>query len=311
MNITIRCKMKENFSKNKVWQILGVAVLCAVTVLGAVLGVLFGMNHSSEDLNISKDMSNQDPLFIESTQEQGITILSGVATYASDNSLSKVLTASVDNEDAKKLPYSWSVAFKNASSTWAKGKNISDYVTVEKSSASDLQATVTCKQAFGEQIIVTVSSDYGSASASCTVDYKKRVLHNKITFACENTAYSFVLTDELSGDDYGRESDDFVVASKTEEQMPQYTITIEITFSDGTVTGEYHLTLQSGNSSVYTINSGTTVGFGAQFMSMEKFNLNEMMDINLVYDGKTVCYWTTSFCEPAKSMILDNTSIVF
>lgn len=303
--------MKENFSKNKVWQILGVAVLCAVTVLGAVLGVLFGMNHSSEDLNISKDMSNQDPLFIESTQEQGITILSGVATYASDNSLSKVLTASVDNEDAKKLPYSWSVAFKNASSTWAKGKNISDYVTVEKSSASDLQATVTCKQAFGEQIIVTVSSDYGSASASCTVDYKKRVLHNKITFACENTAYSFVLTDELSGDDYGRESDDFVVASKTEEQMPQYTITIEITFSDGTVTGEYHLTLQSGNSSVYTINSGTTVGFGAQFMSMEKFNLNEMMDINLVYDGKTVCYWTTSFCEPAKSMILDNTSIVF
>lgn len=303
--------MKENFSKNKVWQILGVAVLCAVTVLGAVLGVLFGMNHSSEDLNVSKDMSNQDPLLIESTQEQGITILSGVATYASDNSLSKVLTATVDNEDAKKLSYSWSVAFKNNSSTWAKGKNISDYVTVEKSSSSDLQATVTCKQAFGEQIIVTVSSDYGSASASCTVDYKKRVLHNKITFACENTAYSFVLTDELSGDDYGRESDDFVVASKTEEQMPQYTITIEITFSDGTVTGEYHLTLQSGNSSVYTINSGATVGFGAQFMSMEKFDLNEMMDIDLVYDGKTVCYWTTSFCEPAKSMTLDNTSIVF
>lgn len=303
--------MKYNLTKSKVWQIIGVAVLCAVCVLTAVLGVVFGMNHSSEDLNVSKDMSNQDPLLIESTQEQGITILSSVATCASDNSLSKVLTATVDNEDAKRLPYSWSVAFKNASSSWAKGKNISDYVTIEKSSASDLQATVTCKQAFGEQIIVTVSSDYGSASASCTVDYKKRVLHNKITFACENTAYSFVLTDELSGDDYGRVSDDFVVASKTEEQMPQYTITIEITFSDGTVTGEYHLTLQSGNSSVYIINSGTTVGFGAQFMSMEKFNLNEMLDIDLVYDGKVVCYWTTSFCEPANSMTLDNTSIVF
>ena len=303
--------MKYNLTKSKVWQIIGVAVLCAVCVLTAVLGVVFGMNHSSEDLNVSKDMSNQDPLLIESTQEQGITILSGVATFASDNSLSKVLTATVDNEGAKVLPYSWSVAFKNASSSWAKGKNISDYVTVEKSSASDLQATVTCKQAFGEQIIVTVSSDYGSASASCTVDYKKRVLHNKITFACENTAYSFVLTDELSGDDYARVSDDFIIASKTEEQMPQYTITIEITFSDGTVTGEYHLTLQSGNSSVYTINSGKTIGFGEQFMSMEKFNLNEMVDIDLVYDGNLVCYWATSFCEPANSMTLDNTSIVF
>ena len=244
-------------------------------------------------------------------QTNNISLLSSTATTAADGTTSKTLTASVDNEDAKKLSYSWSVAFKNASSTWAKGKNISDYVTVEKSSSSDLQATVTCKQAFGEQIIVTVSSDYGSASASCTVDYKKRVLHNKITFACENSAYSFVLTDALSGDDYGRESDDFIIASKTEEQMPQYTITIELTFSDGTVTGESHLTLQSGNSSVYTVNSGKKMGFGAQFMSLYNFELNEMADINLVYDGKSVCYWTTSFCEPAKSLILNNTSLVF
>ena len=56
--------MKENISKNKVWQIVGVSVLCAVLVLGAVLGVVFGMNHSSEDLNVSKDMSEQDGLVI-------------------------------------------------------------------------------------------------------------------------------------------------------------------------------------------------------------------------------------------------------
>lgn len=295
-----------------------VIVMAGAIVLGVGFGV-YGKNtddwfkpkHEDSQGQQEQEENEDDPIPVEVIQANNISLLSSTATTAADGTTSKTLTATVDNEDAKRLPYSWSVAFKNASSTWAKGKNISDYVTVEKSSASDLQATVTCKQAFGEQIIVTVSSDYGSASASCTVDYKKRVLHNKITFACENTAYSFVLTDELSGDDYGRESDDFVVASKTEEQMPQYTITIEVTFSDGTVTGEYHLTLKSGNSSVYTINSGTQVGFGAQFMSMEGFDLNEMMDIDLVYDGKSVCYWTTSFCEPAKSLTLNNTSLVF
>lgn len=50
--------MNNRLTKSKVWQIIGVAVLCAVCVLTAVLGVVFGMNHSSEDLNVSKDMSN-------------------------------------------------------------------------------------------------------------------------------------------------------------------------------------------------------------------------------------------------------------
>lgn len=47
------------YTKNKVWQIIGVAVLCALCVLGAVLGVVFGMNHSTEDLNVSMAISSE------------------------------------------------------------------------------------------------------------------------------------------------------------------------------------------------------------------------------------------------------------
>lgn len=81
--------MKENISKNKVWQIVGVSVLCAVLVLGVVLGVVFGMNHSSEDLNVSKDMSEQDGLVISQEVSKGITLLSGVATTAADGTTTK------------------------------------------------------------------------------------------------------------------------------------------------------------------------------------------------------------------------------
>ena len=66
--------MNNRLTKSKVWQIIGVAVLCAVCVLTAVLGVVFGMNHSSEDLNVSKDMSNQDNIVVETVHEEGIKL---------------------------------------------------------------------------------------------------------------------------------------------------------------------------------------------------------------------------------------------
>ena len=77
--------MKNNLTKSKVWQIIGVSVLCAVLVLGAVLGVVFGMNHSSEDLNVSKDMASDiDNGVLHDTT---VRLLSGVATTASDGSM--------------------------------------------------------------------------------------------------------------------------------------------------------------------------------------------------------------------------------
>ena len=134
--------MKENISKNKVWQIVGVSVLCAVLVLGAVLGVVFGMNHSSEDLNVSKDMSEQDGLVISQEVSKGITLLSGVATTAADGTTTKTITATVEPAGANvRDPLSWEVAFKDPSSTWANGKNVSDYVTISVS-ADTLTCTV-------------------------------------------------------------------------------------------------------------------------------------------------------------------------
>lgn len=84
------------------------------------------------------------------------------------------LTATITPADANLQTVTWAVAWKNASSTWATGKTATDYVTV---TPNGLKATVTCLQAFGEQVVVTVTSvDNSSATASCNVDYVEKVL---------------------------------------------------------------------------------------------------------------------------------------
>ena len=170
--------MKNNLTKSKVWQIIGIAVLCAVCILTAVLGIVFGMNHSSEDLNVSKDMSEKpdDSVVIETTGEQGIKLTSGVATTAADGTVTKTITATVTPSNATDKSVDWSLSFKNSSSAWAMGKNLSDYVTIAPISDGSLTATLTCKQAFAEQIIITCSSRENSVfQATATVDYERKI----------------------------------------------------------------------------------------------------------------------------------------
>lgn len=86
------------------------------------------------------------------------------------------LTATITPATADNKNVDWTVAWANASSSWASGKTVTDYVSVTPSSSGSLTATVECKQAFGEQIIVTCTSQQNAeAKASCTVDYYKRV----------------------------------------------------------------------------------------------------------------------------------------
>ena len=87
------------------------------------------------------------------------------------------LTATVSPETADNKAVDWSVSFINPSSSWAKGKNVADYVTVTPTSDGALTANVNCLKAFGEQIKVTVTSRVNpEAKAECTLDYARRIL---------------------------------------------------------------------------------------------------------------------------------------
>ena len=76
----------------------------------------------------------------------------GVSQYADT---AYILTATVSPSDATDTALDWSVAFVEPDSEWATGKTVTDYVTVTPTADGASTAAVECKQAFGEQIVVT------------------------------------------------------------------------------------------------------------------------------------------------------------
>ena len=141
---------------------------------------------------------------------------------------SVTITATIEPADATNKNVDWSVAFVNADSTWASGKIVTNYVTVTPTSDGSLTATVTCKQAFGEQIVVQcVAQDNAEASASCTVDYRKRV---------ENVAVSidgFMSGGFISGS-----------ISLYTDNAPTKNVSRHVTYSVGTVGGDEEVIIE-------------------------------------------------------------------
>lgn len=85
------------------------------------------------------------------------------------------LTASVYPANADNQAVNWTVSWDNPNSAWAKNKTVTNYVTITPSSAGSLTATANCKEAFGEKIKITATSeDNPEASAICICDYVKR-----------------------------------------------------------------------------------------------------------------------------------------
>lgn len=244
--------MKENISKNKVWQIVGISVLCAVLVLGAVLSIVFGMRHNITDNQVlPKDMSDKpdDSVVIEAQEECGISLLYGSATTSADGSTTRTITATVEPNDADNKAVDWSVAFKNASSAWATGKSVTDYVTIVPASDGALTATVTCKQAFGEQIVITCSSrESADISASATVDYEKKVidLTCQLQRKTNSTEYSDVTVIDMS--------EGYTYRCVVSPVYSAYTI--DKSYSDGSTYGVYY-----GENSFYSfVKSGSYGG---------------------------------------------------
>ncbi len=99
------------------------------------------------------------------------------------------LTATITPADAANKKVDWTIAFKNARSSWATGKTVTDYATVTPSADGALTAVVENVAAFGEPIVVTCTSrDNTYAYATCTVEYLQRT--TGYTFMLDEKTYS-------------------------------------------------------------------------------------------------------------------------
>lgn len=166
------------------------ATMAAITAFGAFaftgcdnVHVIQKLPTNTSISNSATDFERGEFIVGESTGSSSVSLL-GAPIKTSEytkynipqNAESAVLvTATVNPASAvNRVEMNWSVAWKNPSSTWASGKTVTDYVTVTQ--AGNLTATVTCLQAFGEQVVVTATALQGksSKSASLTCDYMKR-----------------------------------------------------------------------------------------------------------------------------------------
>ncbi len=94
-----------------------------------------------------------------------------------------VLTITRTPSDSDVTNFTWAGAFANANSSWASGKALNDYITVTPAK-DNLSATVVCKQAFGEPVLVTVTYDFNTEiTATRKFDYVKRVEGLTVTTA--------------------------------------------------------------------------------------------------------------------------------
>lgn len=169
-------------------------------LLSLVLGIVIGAGGFGIVSNINKNekvpeqtatLPDYGGAVIGEAQENGIQMMKTAipveeyAAYGVSEQAEKAytITATVKPDDATNKKVNWSLAFANAESTWAKGKNLSDYVTVTASGTTNSTAVLTCKQAFGEQILLTATSDDDSTkSAVCTVDYAQKVTNASLSF---------------------------------------------------------------------------------------------------------------------------------
>jgi len=182
--------------ESKVKQVVGgIAVALALILVGGVCGGLLQHHYKwGEEPKVEEpggeekpgeDSSGGGEVSTEAGVSHGIRLAAvklasseyeayGVSPLAES---AYTLTATITPADAANKAVDWTIAFKNASSEWASGKTVTEYVTVTPSADGALTAVVENIAAFGEQITVKATSrENTEAYATCTVEYMQRTV---------------------------------------------------------------------------------------------------------------------------------------
>lgn len=177
--------------KNKKGKLMASLTAAAAAVCMVTFGAITNKaNNAAKPGNQEEQASSYGETEITSGESAGIRLMAmkiPVAEYKTygvsvQAETAYTVTATVYPADAANQKVDWSVSFANASSTWASGKKVTDYVTVTPSSDGALTAVIQNVAAFGEQIIVkTTSRDNAEAYATLNVEYLQRTMGYTLT----------------------------------------------------------------------------------------------------------------------------------
>lgn len=183
----------------------GKAILSAVCIIMSIIIVglclqLFGRGKAkpSEWFNKGDNVGDSSVgggmILPDHNEPQGAQAASGISLYSAElpavafaengvsteaeSAYTVTATVSPDN-NAMNTAIEWSLAWQNASSEWASGKTLADYVTATPSGegvSESKTVTVACYQSFGEPIILTAKCKYDeTVQASIQIDYAPKL----------------------------------------------------------------------------------------------------------------------------------------
>lgn len=181
--------MKNDFQRHKrsdsvKWAITGIAMILIIAFLAGVIVAVVTETNPKDWGQIIKDSLNDETSggVVDGDgnvmDPESVNVMPAAMAFMSDKAGNTVkITATITPGNATNQNVTWSIAWKNPSSSWASGKTVTDYVTVTPDSSNSKVATVTCVKAFSEQVIVTATAAGNtSVKKTCTVDYETRVL---------------------------------------------------------------------------------------------------------------------------------------
>ncbi len=209
---------KAKLKKNKYWLALVALLLAVILALGISLGVATKWGKDTDNLSPSKeteqpadDKASGGIVIGEETDDkvQAMSLVSAVIpreqfslhniSPLADSAYTVTATVNGTNltEDERKVTWG-APAFKNASSSWATGKNVSTYLTT---SVNGNVLTVTCLKAFGEQILIPATSTYNTAvSRTLTADYQEKIEFTGIKLDGKAVTGTITETLDITGD---------------------------------------------------------------------------------------------------------------
>lgn len=222
------------------------------------------------------------------------------------------LTATITPDDASNKAVDWAVSFVNAESEWAAGKTVTDYVTVTPTADGALTANVECLEAFGEQVTVTVTSrDNAEATASCTVDYAKRMTDATVTLTGDNALAGQPNVVVNSGSSVG------IIRSSFVADNVGYNSSISPTYSVGTVDDDFtesvvlrfHPSFLSAFTSLGGASSMLSLMSSASFTATQSFPTGVSLWGALLQGAWTTPYAKNSFIRAAQNASNTNVPI--
>lgn len=125
--------------------------------------VLTWFNSWGKDKPVEDDMEKDNISLASYALETADFAAYGISPQALE---AKVITVNFEPANTTNKRIGWVCKWKDATSTWASGKNINDYVSFVPAADFGASATLAVKQPFGEPVIVTATSRANSALTS-------------------------------------------------------------------------------------------------------------------------------------------------